>query len=437
MTGETEANVRQQASESGVRFSQEIKQVPRRARSARAELAIDGGRPAISRLLRERVPKWPLVSEQTGELLKQVYLSGEWSFNGKYEQQFCHEFARYHGAEYGVFMANGTVTLECILAALGVGAGDEVVVPALTWIATAMAVLYVGATPVFVDIESDTLCMDPEQLQKAITSRTKAIIPVHLYGSLANMDEIMALGNRYGIAVVEDAAHAHGAIRDGRGIGSIGRAGSFSFQQSKTLACGEAGICVTNDAGIAERLYRLKHIGYEAKMSQGKAQSGLPKGLLCHNYRATEFQALVLLENLKELRNQTELRERNARYLSDLLSDIEGVKIQARGVKADLQSFYTFVFFAELPGVRRVPLERLVEVLNAEGLGAHLTYGPVYTHALWNVAKHMYRFANGGCPVCEYVTRELAICIPQNWLLGDKELIDAIAGAIRKVVSNV
>ncbi len=396
------------------------------------KLAIDGGQPALTEAMRGRVPKWPVVNGATAERLKEVYLSAEWSFNGAYEQQFGAEFARYHGADRGVLMVNGTVTLECALAALGVGPGDEVIVPALTWMATAMAVLYVGATPVFVDIEPDTLCLDPAKTARAITPKTKAIIPVHLYGSMADMEALGDLARRKGLAIIEDCAHAHGGVWAGRGVGSIGQVGSFSFQQSKTLTCGEAGACITSDAVLAERLYRLKHIGYDLGSAQGKAQSSPPAGLICHNYRATEFQALILLDGLKDLRAQTEKREASAAYLRELTAEISGVEVQARGRRADVQGYYVLMFLFDLKQFGGVSLGRVMEVLQAEGIGIGGTYGPVYRHALWNVGSSGYRIAEGGCPVCEEACANRGAGMLHHWLLGDRELMEGIAKGIMK-----
>src|SRR6185503_12502827 len=137
----------------------------------------------------------------------------------------------------------------------GIGPGDEVIVPAVTWYATAMAPHYLGAKPVFVDVLPDTLCMDPEKVSAAITERTKAIVPVHLYGSMADMDRIMAIAKAHGLRVIEDCAHMHGGLWDGRHVGSIGDVGSFSFQHSKTMACADSGISITSDPEIADRLF--------------------------------------------------------------------------------------------------------------------------------------------------------------------------------------
>ncbi len=325
----------------------------------------------------------------------------------------------------------------CLAGAVGVGAGDEVIVPALTWMATAMAACYVGAVPVFVDIEPDTLCLDPRKVKEAITKKTKAIIPVHIYGSMTDMEAIMDISDKHGIPVIEDCAHAHGGVWAGRGVGSIGHIGSFSFQQSKTLSSGEGGICITNDSKLAETLYLLKHIGYDPMSGQGKAASAPPEGLVCHNYRATEFQAIILLESLKYLQAQTELCDKNAKYLGDLIADIPGVKIQSRGRLADLQGYYTLALLISPEAVNNMALDDIIKSLEAEGLVcAGRTYGPVYKHLLWNIPSNMYRIDGNGCPVCEDICDNKAVCISHSWLLADdKETIEAMSRAIKKVVN--
>ena len=395
-------------------------------------LAINGGEKAIGEAVAKKIPTWPPTYDGVPDILKEVYLSRRWSFNATYEQRFSKDFAQFHGAEHGVLMANGTVTLEAALASLDVRLGDEVIVPALTWIATAMAVIYVGGTPVFVDIESDTLCMNPTEVEKAITARTKAIIPVHLYGSMADMDAIMDIARRHGLPVVEDAAHAHGAKWDGRGAGSIGAVGSFSFQQSKGLTCGEGGICITNDADLAERLFRYKHIGYDPESAQRDAQTTPPPGLVCRNYRATEFQAAILHEGLKRLSNDTGTRLANAKLLSELIADIEGVSVQAPGRKADPQSYYNLGLVFDLAKFNNISLDRLMAILKAEGLWAYMTYGPVYGHMLWNIPEDRYRIPGGSCPATEKA-HGTVLLVDLPWLLGDRELIEGAAAAIRKL----
>ncbi len=397
------------------------------------KLAINGGRRQISRTLLKAIPAWPITHENVPELLTKIYLSRKWSFNSLYEQKFSKAFARHHSSQYGIFMTNGTVTLQCALKALGIKEGDEVIVPALTWIATAMSAVYLGAKPVFVDIEPDTLCIDSEKIKKAITSKTKAIIPVHIYGSMADMEAITDIKDKYGISIVEDCAHAHGGRWAGKGLGSIGDVGSFSFQQSKTLTSGEGGICITNDNELAERIFRLKHIGYDLRSKQGQAQSASPEGLICHNFRATEFQAAILLEHLKYLKKETKLRDKNANILRKLLADVDGVKVQARGRLADLQGYYALTLLVDLKKFNNISLDRLKEILHAEGLPINKTYGPVYKHNLWSVPKNYYKMTN--CEICENVCNNIALCLGQSWLLTDEKIMKAIANTFKKVLS--
>src|SRR5690606_23896169 len=161
------------------------------------------------------------------------------------EPEFARAFAEHHGARHGIFTINGTVTLQCALAAYGIGPGDEVIVPPLTWYATAIAVRHVGACPVFVDIQPDTLCIDPRKIEAAIKERTEAINQVHACEWMAYVDASMAMARRQDLRDIEDCADMHGGIWAGKGIGTLGVVGSFSFQYTKTMSSGEGGICIT------------------------------------------------------------------------------------------------------------------------------------------------------------------------------------------------
>ncbi len=401
-----------------------------------ANLAIAGGK----RVLPENsVPKtipWPPRDEAAAERLKEVFLSGAWSFNSPEEQKFEEEFARYHGAKYGVFMANGTTTLEAILAAIGAKAGDEVIVPALTWMATALAGAYTGIIPVFVDIEPDTLCMDPEEVEKAITPKTKAIMPVHVYGSTADMERLLEIGSRHGIPVIEDAAHCHGGFWNGRGVGSWGIAGSFSFQQSKTMTSGEGGICITNDAQIADKLYLFKHIGYARNVKQGEARCA-PQGMLCHNYRGTAFQACILSSQLADLKERMARYNRSAALIREALKDVPGVRIQAPGRLSDPQGYYSFHFIFDGPGFEDIPKSLLSDACEAEGYRIpNRAHGAVYQHALFNLdaSKGEYRISGGRCKVCEELFPRM-IGLDHTELYYEENAA-MIAEVVRKVAMN-
>ena len=399
-----------------------------------ANLAILGGEKLFSEPYKNLT--WPPRDVNTAERLKEVYMSGAWSFNSPMEQQFEQEFAAFHGTKYAVFMANGTVTLECALQALGVGKGDEVIVPALTWMATALAPFYLGATPVIVDIEPTTLCMDPAKLEAAITPKTRAIIPVHVYGSTADLEKILAIANKHQIPVVEDCAHMQGGFWNGKGVGSWGKVGSFSFQQSKTLAAGEGGICITDDEELAKKIYLIKHIGYQRGLKQGQAVKA-PEGLVCHNYRATAFQAIILSEQLKTLRDRIRIYGENAKIMTDAVKDIPGVRVQAPGRLANPQGHYTFHYIFDGEEFNGIPREVIDRACIAEGApignGGH---GPVYKHALFNLRRNEYRIAGGEtCPVCDFLsTRMLGIAHQSMYY---KQSAEQIAAVVRKVASNV
>lgn len=400
-------------------------------------LAIMGGDRMVKEEYTELITPWPPRDEETAEALKEIYMSGAWSFNSPAEQEFEENFARYHGAKYGIFMANGTTTLECSLTALGVKPGDEVIVPALTWMATALAATYVGAIPVIVDIDPLTLCMDPEKMRQAITPKTKAIIPVHVYGSTADLEKILAIAEEHGIPVIEDCAHMHGGFWNGRGTGSWGKIGSFSFQQSKTMASGEGGICITSDPELAEKLFLLKHIGYSRGVKQGQAQRA-PEGMICHNYRATAFQAVILNQQLKKLKQLILTYESNVKYLIDSIKDVPGVRIQSPGRLADPQGYYALCILFDGEPFKDIPKNIINEAFNAEGMpignGSH---GPVYHHALFNLnlERGEYRLPEGRCKVCEEIFPRTLGSVHQ--FLAYRSTMEKLSAVMHKVYDNI
>ena len=232
--------------------------------------------------------------------------------------QFEEEFAAYSDAKHAVAVNTGTSALHLALLAADVGPGDEVITVPFTFVATVSAICYAGALPVFVDVEPMTLTMDPAKLEAAITPRTKAIVPVHLYGQMADMDAIMAIANRHGIAVIEDACQAHGAEYKGRRAGSIGASGCFSFYPGKNLgACGEGGIVVTNNDAHAKTMRMLRDWGQERRYHH------LVKGF---NYRMDGIQGAILRVKLRHLDAWTAARRTHASRYSSLLSNLDTVE---------------------------------------------------------------------------------------------------------------
>lgn len=399
-----------------------------------SKLALFGGQPQFERPLNYR-EFWPPVDESTAKKLQELYYSGRWTAFDETEPAFAQAFAEHHGAKHGIFMVNGTVTLQCALAAFGIGPGDEVIVSPLTWYATAIAVRHVGATPVFVDIQPDSLCIDPEKITAAITKRTKAIIPVHAYGSMADMDSIMAIAKKHDIRVIEDCAHMHGGFWNKQGIGTVGDVGSFSFQHTKTMASGEGGICITNNDQVAERIFRMKQIGYAFGELPRQAKSGPPQDLLCYNFRATAFQALILHEQLKSLESRLERYRKAVRYLQARLSQSTKIRFQTSGIKADLQGYFGWVMLFDDPSYADIPIEKLHQAIQAEGLPVSRAEGPIYRFILFNLKPEEYRI-DQPCSVTE------TVCARALWLLHpylglDESQLEKMAAAIEKVMSNV
>ncbi len=398
------------------------------------KLAINGARPLFAE--GEVVPTpWPPVNAATEAKIIEVYRSRKWSFNSESEQSFEAAYSALHDTKYGVMMSNGTVTLECALAALGVGPGDEVIVPAHTWLATGEAVVYVGATPVVVDIEPDTLCMDPAAFEAAITPRTKAVIPVHLFGSLCDIDQIAAIAKKHGIKVVEDCAHAHGAKWNGKGVGSFGDIGSFSFQQSKIMTSGEGGICITDNEKYRELCYRRKHIGNPG-FPYRVTPTPSPVDFICHNYRGTEFQALILLDQLAHLKDDTKLRADNVAYLRAGLEQIPGIGTQKPGRCATEQAYYVFAVTVD-PAVLKEGKTKadVIAALNAEG-AVELFAGwgaPAFRQTLWNISESHFRVESSA--VVEDIIKNKIILLDIRWLM-DRKNIDMLLEAFRKVMKE-
>lgn len=338
------------------------------------------------------------------------------------------EFAAAHGCRYGLACVNGTAALEVALRAMGVGAGAEVIVPPYTFVATATAAMLVGATPVFSDIALETFNLDPARLEEAITPRTRAIIAVHFAGLAADMEAILRIADRHGIPVLEDAAHAHGGAWNGRPLGSIAAAATFSFQASKNMTAGEGGIITTNDAALAELCDSLIWGGRK------RGRPWYEHHRLGWNYRLTELQAAVLLAQLERLPSQTALRQANARRLSARLSRIPGVVPLDVPTYATGHAFHIFVFrFRDREfGLSR---ERFLEALTAEGIPA----SSGYAHALYRNPLFLdpalgldYAQFGGRCPASEQACRE-AVWLEHRLLLGGDADMDDIAAAVAKI----
>ena len=264
----------------------------------------------------------PVIGEREIAYVTDAIHSGWVSSMGPYIGRFEGEFARYVGVSHAITVSNGTVGLYLALHSLGIGPGDEVLVPDLTFVATAHAVLQVGATPVFVDVEPDTWCIDPLAAERAITPRTRAIIPVHLYGHPADMNAILNLAHQHDLLVVEDAAEAHGAEVNQQRVGSLGKVGVFSFYGNKIMTTGEGGMLTTNDVDLAQRMRFLKDHGMSPARRYYHAE-------LSFNFRMTNLQAALGLAQLEQIEGFIARKRDIYGWYADALSQIPCLQMPA------------------------------------------------------------------------------------------------------------
>lgn len=399
------------------------------------KLAIDGGTPVRNRPW----PQWPVFDETEEQAILEVLRSGKWwSVEGTKVREFEETFARFQDAQYAVCVTNGTAALEVALRAAHIGCGDEVIVPPYTFIATATAVLAVGATPVFVDVEENSLNIDPTKIEDAITPRTRAIIPVHIGGCPADMDGVMEVARKHNLLVVEDAAQAHAAEWKGHKVGAIGDMGAFSFQASKNLNAGEGGAVVTQDSHWADQVWSVHNVG---RVRQGRWYE---HHVLGSNFRMTEFQAAILLCQIKRLPEQTELRTRNAQVLTQMLKHIPGILPLEPDPRVTRHAYHLYIFRYDKTAFGGRPREEFLKALNAEGIPCSAGYVPLYKERVFlnrPLSKDICQlsslkdYSKVHCPVCERACAEEAVWLFQTLLLGDESDMADIATAIEKVRS--
>lgn len=391
-------------------------------------LAIEGGKPART----STTPTWPIFGKREEELLLEVLHSGNWSeLTGDKVETFARQFATFQGAEYGVCAPNGTLALEVGLEALGVGAGDEIITTAYTFIATASSAFSVGGRPVFVDIDPETNNIDPAKIEEAVTPRTKAIVPVHIAGMPADLDGVMEVASKHGIPVLEDACQAWGASWKGQPVGAIGDIGAFSFQASKNVTAGEGGMIVTNDRGLYGKAWSLHNVGRVPE--GGWYQHDLPG----KNLRMTEWQGAILIAQLERLPETMDRRQRSAEILSDGLADIPGLdplKVDERVTSHAWHLYQTRYDPAAFGGRDRA---EFLKALNAEGVECSGGYVPlIYQKAIRNALRD--RFGEealadlAAVPHAEQAGAD-TVWFNQMLLLGSDEDMHEVVDACRKI----
>ena len=385
------------------------------------DLAINGG----SKVREAPFPRWPVLGDDDVEAVNAVLRSGGLTqLTADTVAGFEDAFAQWHGSPHAVATSSGTAAIHMTLAALGVGPGDEVIVPAHTFIASATPVLHQGATPVFADVDEHTFCISPASVEARISPKTKAIIVVHLNGHPADLDALQAIALPHDIAIVEDAAQAHGALYNQRKVGTIGVVGCFSFWEDKIITTGgEGGCAITEDDGLADRMRRFRHHG-EGPVEGERTYYHLDLG---YNYRLTSMQAATGLVQLRQLDDYLGARRRNAAYLTERLRELDAVEPPFVADYA-VHSYYKYI--CRLRPEAGIDITEFVRAVAAEGVPVSRRYPTPLSH------QPVFRDVESTpCPTAEHLAGELfTLLVHPTITTAD---LDDVVEAIRKVIEAV
>ena len=359
-------------------FSEPIRVVP----------VLDSDRLVVDLAIFDTRVYFPVAEPKLGDAelkyVSECVLTGWVSSAGKFVKKFEEQFAEFCGTKYGISSSSGTTALHLSLVALGIGPGDEVIVPSFTFISTANAVTFTGAKPVFVDSEPSTWNINPVEIKKAVTAKTKAIIPVHVYGHPANMVPILDIAQEYNLAVVEDAAEAHGALYKGKKVGSLGDMGMFSFYGNKIITTGEGGMIVTDNKDLAEKIRILRDHGMDPKQRYWHSVLG-------YNYRMTNIQAALGVGQMEKIDQIIEQKRKNADLYRNGLQNIPGITLPPEAVWAkNIYWLYSILIDEKEFGMSS---KELGEQLKKRGIETRPLFPPVHQQPIYNTGQNL--------PVCE------------------------------------
>lgn len=395
-----------------------------------SNLAINGGKPYKE----DSFPAWPYHDENEIKLLTEVVESGKWWRTvGTKVAEFEKKFAKLQECEYCLAVTSGTHALEIAMASLGITRGDEVIVPAFTYISTCSAVIYCNATPVLVDVDANTFCMDPEAFEKAITPKTKAVIPVHTAGHPCDMDKICQIAKEHNIYVIEDAAHAHNGSYKGKKLGSFGDVGIFSFQNGKLMTCGEGGALVTNNKELYEKAFLIHGVG------RPKNDKGYTHAIVGSTCRMSEFHAAVLLAQIERVSEMKKKRIENWSYLDSLMNKIDGITPQkVADYAVEGMTHYMYMFYYDSKKFGGKTRQEFVDVLRAEGIPSFIAFPVLSNTQFFKESNFGGRISNYDCENESDLTNAKRIdsdvvWVPQYTLLGTKKDMQDIAGAVKKI----
>ncbi len=404
------------------------------------ELAINGGAPAADDL---DIPEWPRLSETGRTNVIECLDSRNWCKQydaATYAETFEDAFAEYHDANHAIGVTNGTTAIQVALQAVGVRTGDEVLVTSYSWVSTAMAIVLCGAIPRFVDVDPETYNLDPEAVEAAITDRTVGVVGVHYAGYPMDLDALIPICEKHDLFFIEDCAHAQGTEWRGQKVGTFGDAGTFSFQQSKSLTAGEGGIVITTDDRIAERAKCVHWMGRD------------PGGKLGHivnasNHRISEFLGALLVGQLEQLPAENARRQENEAVLREELATIDGIHTKPLDDRITNRGYFCFNLRYDPDAFCGIDRQTFVEALNAEGVPAHLgTHNaePLYRQPAFTreqLSTHVPsvetipNYQTMHLPGVEEIART-NITLTHETLLAGPEGMKAIARAIRKIKTH-
>ncbi len=394
-------------------------------------LAIHGGEPIRTKPF----PEWPRPTSELKDAIISTLENEGWGVGSEAISRFDEKFAAFQDAKYCISTSSGTTALWVMLKAAGVKAGDEVIVPPYTFIATASAVLMANAVPVFVDIDENTFNLNPNLIEDAITEKTKAIMPVHIAGNPADMDAIVAIGNKHGIPILEDAAQAHGAEWKGKKVGALGLGGIFSFQTSKNMSAGEGGAIVSNDEAFYETCFSYHNCG------RTKGGAFYEHSFLGGNFRLNAMATSMLMPQIYTVVNDMALRDKNRKTLDDAIGQIEGLTINSayEGTTREANHIYLTRYNSE--AFHGIPREQFFKAMQAEGVYTYMGYTPLYREKLFVTDYEEYPWLKGydygsiHMPVTERLADTEAVWLKQNHLLGEEQDIQDIIDAFEKVTT--
>jgi dTDP-4-amino-4,6-dideoxygalactose transaminase len=399
-----------------------------------AALALTGGYPVKTGP--SAYMAWPVGGSAEEEALKRVLHSGKWGTMGPEAEAFSREYADYCQARYGLAVLNGTVSLELLLRALEIGRGDEVIVPPYTFSATVHAVCLSGAVPVFADTDPATYTILPSSVEAHITPRTRAIIAVHLGGRPCDMDALRALARRHQLILIEDAAHAHGSEWNHKRTGSLADAGSFSFQASKNISCGEGGMITTDDGALYDKLWKIHN--------NGRDREDEIEGVVSTNGRMAEWQAAILRARMGRIDEDIETRMENAAYLGRELACFPFIELLRDDPRITRNSLHLFVFKYKAQELKGVPRSLFIRALNAENvtMAAEGYNEPIYkmrflyTPDYQRLTGRSFENPQDVLPNNEMAAGQEGCWMYHSALLGSQKDMGDILEAVEKIAHN-